>query len=299
MATPRRVLHLTVWRRGLHSEARRLATFHNFGPSFVSPSLLAKAGFHHINANVIKCAFCNIELFRLERGVDITVQHMKWSPFCEFVRGLPVGNIPILGSSLKASDCGPGFRWADDVPPVESMRALGIVEQVHPLYPKYILFESRVKTFYTWPVGLALKPNDLARAGFFYTGCSDALMCHHCGGKLQKLHAKITVCDLWKMHAKSVPTCEFVIVHKGILFVNAASEWSEACIEERGDEPAPASPPASPERVIKCKICLDLPCQSALIPCGHMCTCFVCYNSVRNCPVCRADIVASVRIHVP
>ena len=44
-----------------------------------------------------------------------------------------------------------------------------------------------------------------------------------------------------------------------------------------------------------CKICLDMPVQSVLKPCGHSLMCWRCANEVRDCPVCRKRIDEVIR----
>jgi hypothetical protein len=44
-----------------------------------------------------------------------------------------------------------------------------------------------------------------------------------------------------------------------------------------------------------CKICLDMPVQSVLKPCGHSLMCWRCANEVKDCPVCRKRIDEVIR----
>lgn len=39
-----------------------------------------------------------------------------------------------------------------------------------PKFSSFTLFDDRKETFKTWPVGSSASPDELARAGLFYTG---------------------------------------------------------------------------------------------------------------------------------
>ena len=41
----------------------------------------------------------------------------------------------------------------------------------------------------------------------------------------------------------------------------------------------------------KCSICLNNNTNIALIPCGHVCSCYNCSNDITKCPICRSDII--------
>jgi|TARA_B100000405_G_scaffold302423_2_gene265693 hypothetical protein len=47
--------------------------------------------------------------------------------------------------------------------------------------------------------------------------------------------------------------------------------------------------------ITTCKICLDMPVQSVLKPCGHSLMCWRCANEVKDCPVCRKRIDEVIR----
>ncbi|XP_067145481.1 E3 ubiquitin-protein ligase LRSAM1-like isoform X2 [Centruroides vittatus] len=77
------------------------------------------------------------------------------------------------------------------------------------------------------------------------------------------------------------------------------------------DVPMPSAPPASPdeeERVVpsapiltptaeikiwyqvECVVCLEKESRAVFLPCGHVCCCWSCGETLQTCPMCRADI---------
>ena len=75
------------------------------------------------------------------------------------------------------------------------------------LHPRLVTLESRLATFQTWPPAFSQQPEELAKAGFFYSGLSDNVACFHCGGGLWKWKEG----DIPKEeHAKFYPNCAFL-----------------------------------------------------------------------------------------
>jgi len=70
--------------------------------------------------------------------------------------------------------------------------------------------KGRIHTFYDWPVRF-LRPCDMAKAGFFYTGFRDSVMCFLCLTTFDKWMKKDTPMGRHMSHA---PTCPFVISYK-------------------------------------------------------------------------------------
>ena len=63
---------------------------------FIDTNLLAAAGFYYPNwSDVVRCAFCEVQLDSWEVGDDVFEEYQRRSPSCRFVKGLFVGNIPI------------------------------------------------------------------------------------------------------------------------------------------------------------------------------------------------------------
>lgn len=45
----------------------------------------------------------------------------------------------------------------------------------------------------------------------------------------------------------------------------------------------------------QCKICMDNEVGAVLLPCGHLVACVDCAPSLKDCPVCRQQIKATIR----
>lgn len=46
----------------------------------------------------------------------------------------------------------------------------------------------------------------------------------------------------------------------------------------------------------ECVICMDAKCEVVFIPCGHMCCCKDCGESVEDCPMCRCSIERTIKV---
>lgn len=144
---------------------------------------LAAAGFWYTKSeDIVRCAFCNVEVGRWEEGDDPMEEHKKWSKNCSFLKHMDVGNIPVDPQnppplpSLETTgfdECGIfNIKKSDNCPVIPSLEKLGIQKRYTPAHAEYSTLEARLQSFKSWPVGLKLKPQELAEAGFFYTGKS-------------------------------------------------------------------------------------------------------------------------------
>ena len=66
--------------------------------------------------------------------------------------------------------------------------------------------KHRLESFVNWPLSW-LKPKDLAKKGFYYTGLGDMVKCNYCGVKLQSWHATDTIEE---EHRTFSPNCHLV-----------------------------------------------------------------------------------------
>ncbi|XP_071444018.1 death-associated inhibitor of apoptosis 1-like [Hetaerina americana] len=254
-------------------EEERIKTFQNWPLDFLTPKAMAAAGFYHIRDDMVRCAFCKIEIVKWERGDIPMKDHEQWSAHCPFVRGLPCGNVPIGESSSHYGNQTEGFTedrlYGYDVcgiheemrpfsihdnetpststsqrclPPVVKARhpddreeqgleppleKLGVRDMRAPVHPDYCTEAARLSSYSLWPVAMKQKPNDLAEAGFYYTGNGDQTICFHCGGGLRDWAEDD---DPWIEHAKWFSRCSFVNLVKGSDFVSQVTSTRPAML---------------------------------------------------------------------
>lgn len=169
-------------------EAERLRTYENWPVAFLEGKRMAEAGFYYTRkSDLVKCAFCGIEIGKWEEGDDPIRDHLRWKPHCAFLKNLNVGNVPIAQESTtppssqspeqKSYDtCGPygievrPFSGPENELCQPSLEHLGVNKATAPIHKSFITCETRLKSFENWPVSMKQKPDILSDAGFFYTG---------------------------------------------------------------------------------------------------------------------------------
>jgi len=227
--------------RMMKSEGRRLATFTNWCKPYIRPEDLAKAGFYYLNQrDNCRCAFCGNFVGDWEEGDIPLNEHKKLFPMCSFVRGLPVGNIPInetvnstpenqevISSGQDVAGIRDNYQRMPASAPENQMPAegnanlqeeLGIISHHGPMHPSYATPEARIRSFKEWPPGLKVQPKDLVDAGFYYIGLSDQVKCFYCDGGLRNWHSDD---DPWVEHARWFTKCAFVRLKKGEDFIKS------------------------------------------------------------------------------
>ncbi|GFS17951.1 baculoviral IAP repeat-containing protein 3 [Elysia marginata] len=68
-------------------------------------------------------------------------------------------------------------------------------------------YESRLATFSHWPLDNIISREEVAQAGFFYTGDSDCTRCYCCGGGVRNWKRED---NAWLEHARWFPCCALV-----------------------------------------------------------------------------------------
>lgn len=68
------------------SESERIDSFKNWPLTFISPIDLSRAGFYYLRVkDIVRCAYCGIEIGHWERE-DIPInEHYKFNPKCVFL----------------------------------------------------------------------------------------------------------------------------------------------------------------------------------------------------------------------
>lgn len=162
--------HCQLFEPSMKNEARRLRTFRQWpGTSPVSARDLAKAGFFFVGPrDEVQCFCCGGILKDWVPGDCPVLEHLKFFPSCKFICGEDVGNQEMLPLQ-EIFDTVDG-QFLSFLQGVESEETALPSE---PEYPEMVTEEMRLSTFQNWPQDTDMHPEQLARAGFFYTGgCS-------------------------------------------------------------------------------------------------------------------------------
>nr|UYX49715.1 alk-exo [Darna trima granulovirus] len=177
-----------------------------------------------------------------------------------------------------------------------------IINVSKPANPIMASLNNRLKSFYTWPVAIKQTKEQMAEAGFYYTGLSDKVMCFHCNGGLDEWYPED---DPWKQHAYFFKRCQYVLAIKGENYVkkinneqiveienkNEIEENVEECKDDRLDKT---------ESNNLCVICLENPKNMCILPCKHisMCGKCMCILPNHNCPICRNPFDKAVEVYL-
>ncbi|KAL3883079.1 hypothetical protein ACJMK2_029372 [Sinanodonta woodiana] len=198
-------------------------------------SALAEAGFYNIgvlNQRVIRCFFCGVELVNPASHVNPLQEHIKKSGNCGYLRQ-KLGeqeleaykkrlcnesqNSPQTNDNAadrpSASSSNPGHWHASD-----RIRS-----------PQYAAYSVRLALFDRWPSDVKQRPEQVADAGFYYTGLQDVVRCFACDGGLKNWDPDD---EPWVEHARWFPQCPFVKRIKGQEFIDLVRRMAEESDEE-------------------------------------------------------------------
>ncbi|XP_075999580.1 E3 ubiquitin-protein ligase XIAP [Genypterus blacodes] len=267
----------------MKSEEARLHSFSSWPSSApVRPRDLAQAGLYYLmEDDRVQCFCCGGMLIGWERGDTAWGEHANHYPFCFFILGHDVGNIPLEGGAEEERS---RSQHSDYRAPMER-------------------FEKRLSSFAG--VQHPIDPERLARAGFHSTGKADQVLCFSCGGGLKDWKPEE---DPWEEHAKHYPGCRFLLAEKGQEFVNniqlhgrrqngAAASHQNGHPSDKKDED-PMEKLRNLQREKQCKVCLDRDSCIVFIPCGHLATCRECSLQLIKCPICCGAITQKVKTYI-
>ncbi|XP_034949212.1 death-associated inhibitor of apoptosis 1 [Chelonus insularis] len=327
-------------------ESVRLQSFTNWPVPYMDPAKLAASGFYFTGeGDYVKCFECDIKIGQWVEGDNPMSDHQRWQSNCRFVKRLPCGNVPIdanvsvdePASSRSRDVCGhydddfrpnavPDFRIGDgkmQSNPVE-LGSLGIAHPKCPVHPAYASYDARLRTFESWPKSMLQTKEQLADAGFYYTGTGDQTLCYHCGGGLKDWEPTD---DPWVQHAKWFKKCYYVLMVKGQSFINSVigqpitlpsreetMKMNLPSYIEKVESPPPSveiesvateakreiNVKATPKKASSddgrmCKICYNEELGVVFLPCRHMVACTKCAPSMTTCAVCREPVTMTVR----
>ena len=224
----------------LRYEKERLETFIEWPIPWLSPEELAADGFYYLRTlDHCACFFCRGIIGVWEEGDTPRGEHTRHFPQCPFVKGRPVGNIPLRHSAIldklplvdnnnysttitnhqffpgrympgSYAECKGNLKNNNNNNDI-------LFKHYPPKFSHHITVESRIKTFTKWPENMTQKPIELSEAGFFYHGVSDHTTCYHCGGGIRNWENED---DPWEEHARWYPDCLHISLFKGKEFID-------------------------------------------------------------------------------
>ncbi len=274
--------------RLLRSEAVRLRTFLtvNWRRRF-SPELLAQNGLYfYNNPRAVQCAFCllDIGIHDLPNEEDILATHRDSRTCCPYLQGLEVGNIPLD---------------SDDLQPRQAILSTVPFKTELSTQELYSTPEFRLESFKNWPK-LAQNPEEMASAGFYYTGLGDQVKCFTCHQTFKMWYPSDK--PLLR-HALEAPGCSYLFpfMHDE-MFQNRLETYEkmkkqEARVREQRKDEIDLACAATAENQLKCRICYCNEINTLLLPCCHV-TCASCTTELNNCPMCRRPFNSYARILV-
>ncbi|KAL0830583.1 hypothetical protein ABMA28_002732 [Loxostege sticticalis] len=279
---------------------KRLKTFEKWPLTFLSPEKLASNGFYYLGrGDEVRCAFCKVEIMRWEEGDDPAVDHQRWAPQCPFLRKQ-------ASSSNGTVDAAPTNGRDECGVYAPPPAANASVRMPGPVHPQYASEAARLRTFNDWPRCMRQKPEDLAEAGFFYTGQGDKTKCFYCDGGLKDWENDDVP---WEQHARWFDRCAYVQLVKGREYVQKV--LTEACLVPAPKDEAGAVGPAPVQTTTAnekeedntiddskiCKICYVEERNVVFVPCGHVVACAKCALATDKCPMCRRTFQNAVRLY--
>ena len=186
------------------------------------------------------------------------------------------------------------------------------------LYPQYQVYEHRLKSFNDrlWPISLHQNEVTLAKAGLFYSGNGDIVICAFCGIQLYRW---LPNDDPFTEHRKFSKNCKFISLFQDfnhqstIQFHGSFMKITNVCynvfhyirstflnfknsiyfyFHKRFNNQF---------RGVKfhslCKICLIEGSNTLLLPCHHVSTCHLCTLCIKSCPICRCEIKSVIKVY--
>lgn len=88
------------------NESDRINSFAEWPVTFLSPRLMASAGFYYLKIeDIVRCAFCRVQIGSWVPGDDPLRDHKRWAPSCRFVRKIPLGNVLANNSIVSDDKC--------------------------------------------------------------------------------------------------------------------------------------------------------------------------------------------------
>ncbi|XP_022179047.1 death-associated inhibitor of apoptosis 2-like [Myzus persicae] len=298
----------------------RLKTFKKWPSKCITPEKLARAGFYYTGMqDKVRCLYCPNEFEYWGKDDDPYTEHKLASPQCQYFKEKLDHKSDVMTTFVQ-----------------NFLRSVGIVTDMNMKvlsnYKALTSLESRKKTFEAFTKKLTHDVQTFCKAGLFYIGENDRMLCFCCNQGLMDWEVDD---DPWVEHARWSPLCSYVLLSKGKRFVEeVGGEVNYSLrinLEElnklftihrqlavdsdtmRNLETLTESntfmdflepitimrvsqrEPSAPDSVL-CKICFKEKLEVLFMPCGHVIACIQCAVTLDVCAVCRQPFTLTMRV---
>ncbi|KAG7280203.1 hypothetical protein CRUP_037564 [Coryphaenoides rupestris] len=156
---------------GMRREQERLDSFHTWTLSVITPGELAKAGFYFLGqGDRVACFSCGGQLSNWEPGDRAVSEHQRFYPNCRFVRGDRADNVSLATAAAPGSGAAAGQPWQLSGSGAAAAAVVVASALSNVSNPAMQQNDDRLLTFVNWPSRIPVRPDQLAKAGFYYVG---------------------------------------------------------------------------------------------------------------------------------
>lgn len=164
-------------------ESNRLYSYWNWPLDWksteVTPRTLAAAGFYYIGIlDAVKCFHCVLGIYEWEPRDNPWENHLRHNPSCQFIRGEPCGNVPLINNAIHY------------FPPPNQQIVTGPIEQLNPR-PSSINNLTVSLVFQKFAEAVFSIPCKICKGGTLqvkFLPCQHVTTCAQCAEHLKRCH---------------------------------------------------------------------------------------------------------------
>ncbi|AIS92109.1 inhibitor of apoptosis 5 [Erinnyis ello granulovirus] len=265
----------------MHCYENRLKSFENWtGCENVED--LATVGFYHTGyKDTIMCYYCKYTDYNYTTGNEDTLfNHKRYSPDCCFYTFTSAENFLTTKFNTPRT--------------IHTNFTLDHID--HVIHRDYSLAEHRVNSYVNFPKILKHLIPQLSECGFYYTNCSDVVVCYACNVHARDLQINT---NAWQLHKSLNNNCPLLYVRK----------QHNICVTDSGagggGDNEQIVVPSAPEyrsyhyTLPKCLNCGDRYIDAVLLPCYHFCVCQECALTCVQCKACNVFVGGFFMVKIP
>lgn len=201
---------------------------------------------------------------------------------------------------------------------LEELKNISRLISKHKHADKFYTYQNRLDTFQNWPVD-SVKKTHLADAGFYYLGFKDQVKCFSCELSLANWS---NLDNPWIEHCRYQKNCEYLKLTKGNEYINRNSKLKDlpskpsevVCCGSTASSASSNSSSDIEHTDIEhenegslnlfedtknvCKICMTKAADIVYLPCLHLASCGSCAIAMRDCPLCKKNILSTMKVYI-